>query len=263
MMARWQGQYVAWKGRSLCDEDLRYLWADGFHLKGGLAGGRSALLVLAGGLRDGRIIILDLETGPMDASEPWKAMLRNLKKRGLREPALCVAPADLGVWPAVREAFPGTQRQWCWNHVVDSVLVRLPAGLREAAQIELRGMAAAGCESEARRKKQRFCAQHVREWPEAIETLDQAWSHLVRLYRFPLRQREILANTAVIGSPLVALQLLNGGSRAGSGTPNTMAAIWKLLRVAEAGFPKLERVKPSSDWAVPGPVLASRVDVGR
>lgn len=264
LINQWQDQFEVWKSRSLSDVDLLYLWAEGFPLKSGLAGGgRSELLVLAGGERDGRIVLIDIETGPRGSSSPWKVMLQSLKKRGLKAPALCIADRELGIWPALREELPATRAQYCWNHLMDSVLARLPAELREAAEVELRGMATAGCEEEAWRKKLSFCARHAREWPQAVEALDRPWNRLLTLHRFPASHRELLATTAVLGSPLAALQLLSEGPRGTPTTASALAGIWKLLRVAESRFPRLERAKPSFEGELAGPVLAGRTERDR
>ena len=58
---------------------------------------KSALLVVIGGLSDGRKVILAVEPGYRESSESWAEVLRDLKKRGLNCPRLVVGDGHLGI----------------------------------------------------------------------------------------------------------------------------------------------------------------------
>src|ERR1019366_3643588 len=47
-------------------------------------------------------------------AESWKALLRELKRRGMPAPVLAVGDGALGFWAAVREVWPETREQACW-----------------------------------------------------------------------------------------------------------------------------------------------------
>lgn len=49
-------------------------------------------------------------------------MLRELKDRGIEDPALVIADGHLGIWAALPEIFPEAREQRCWNHKVVNVL---------------------------------------------------------------------------------------------------------------------------------------------
>lgn len=59
-----------------------YLWVDGVYVKAGLEKEKAALLVVIGGLLDGRKVILAVEPGYRDSTESWSEVLRDLKERG-------------------------------------------------------------------------------------------------------------------------------------------------------------------------------------
>jgi transposase-like protein len=86
LKASWQAEYDEWTTRSLADLEPGYLWVDGVYVKAGLEKDKAAMLVVLAGLRDGRKIILAVESGYRESTESWAALLRDLSARvsGLR-----------------------------------------------------------------------------------------------------------------------------------------------------------------------------------
>jgi transposase-like protein len=83
-----------------------YVWADGIYVKAGLEKDKAAMLVLIAALRDGRKVVLAVESGYRESIESWATLLRELKARGLRPPRLVIADGHLGIWGAVTTVFP-------------------------------------------------------------------------------------------------------------------------------------------------------------
>jgi putative transposase len=88
LKGQWQGEYETWKKRRVEDLNVVSVWADGLYVKAGLADTKAALLVIIGGLTDGRKVVLAVESGQREAKESWGAVLRDLRKRGW-EPWQC------------------------------------------------------------------------------------------------------------------------------------------------------------------------------
>lgn len=65
-----------WKGRSLAELEVVYLWVDGVYVKAGLEKEKAALPVVLGGLSDGRKVLLALESGYRESTESWLGVLR-------------------------------------------------------------------------------------------------------------------------------------------------------------------------------------------
>ena len=86
LKANWQAQYTAWQQRDLSRVKLVYLWADGIYVKAGLEDSKAALLVLIGADASGQKFVLAVESGQRESTESWAAVLRDLKRRGLRAP---------------------------------------------------------------------------------------------------------------------------------------------------------------------------------
>src|SRR6266478_10034217 len=88
LKASWQAEYETWKRRRLDDLEPVYVWADGIYVKAGLEKDKAAMLVLIAALRDGRKVVLTVDSGYRESTESWAALLRDLKARGLRAPRL-------------------------------------------------------------------------------------------------------------------------------------------------------------------------------
>jgi hypothetical protein len=73
-------------------------WTDGIYVKAGLEKDKAAMLVLIAALRDGRQVMLAVESGYRESIESWAPLSRDLKARGLRAPQLLVADGYLGIW---------------------------------------------------------------------------------------------------------------------------------------------------------------------
>ena len=92
------------------------MWVDGVYVKAGLEKEKAALLVIVGGLLDGRKVILAVEPGYRESTESWSGVLRDLKERGLNCPRLVIGDGHLGIWGALANVYPDAAQQRCWNH---------------------------------------------------------------------------------------------------------------------------------------------------
>ena len=132
-----------------------YVWADGIYVKAGLEKDKAAMLVLIAALRDGRKVVLAVESGYRESTESWAALLRDLKARGLRAPRLVIADGHLGIWGAVATVFPAAEEQRCWNHRIVNVLDTLPQKLQGEGRALLTQIPYAETREEAERQKRR------------------------------------------------------------------------------------------------------------
>src|SRR6202022_789910 len=126
LRAEWQLEYEAWRSRRLDNLAVVYAWADGLYVKAGLEDTKAALLVIVGALRDGRKVVLAIESGQREWKESWARVLRDLFARGLRPWQATVADGHLGIWSALGEVFPDGAEQRCWNHRLTNVIDHLP-----------------------------------------------------------------------------------------------------------------------------------------
>jgi len=71
----------------------------------------SVPLVIIGARSDGERELLAVEDGYRESAESWKALLRELKRRGMAAPAVAVGDGALGFWAAAREVWPETRER--------------------------------------------------------------------------------------------------------------------------------------------------------
>jgi len=155
LRGKWVSEHAAWSRRSLRGLEPVYLWADGIYVKAGLEKEKAALLVVVAGLRDGRKVVLAVESGYRESAEAWGHLLRDLRGRGMSTPRLVIADGHLGIWAALAEVFPTAAEQRCWNHKLVNVLDSLPKKKQAEARELLRQIPYAP----TRREAESLCAE--------------------------------------------------------------------------------------------------------
>ena len=241
LKAGWQGEYETWKRRRLDDLEPVYMWADGIYVKAGLEKDKAAMLVVIAGLRDGRKVVLAVESGYRESTESWAALLRDLKVRGLRAPRLLVADGHLGIWGALGTVFPMVSEQRCWNHRLVNVLDTLPKKLQTEARALLTKIPYAQTRAEAERQKRAFQAWATKKGVAAAgRRLEEDWDRLVTFYAFPKEHWKHLRTTNVVESPFAAVRLRTAAAKRFKKVENATAVIWKTLLVAEQSFRRLD-----------------------
>jgi putative transposase len=241
LKAGWQAEYETWKHRRLDDLEPVYMWADGIYVKAGLEKDKAAMLVVIAGLRDGRKVVLAVESGYRESTESWAALLRDLKARGLRAPRLLVADGHLGIWGAVGTVFPMVSEQRCWNHRLVNVLDTLPTKLHAEARALLTAIPYAPTRAEAERLKRGFQVWATKKGVAvAGRRLEEDWERLVTFYAFPNEHWKHLRTTNVVESPFAAVRLRTAAAKRFKKVENATAVIWKTLLVAEQRFRRLD-----------------------
>jgi putative transposase len=241
LKASWQAEYDEWRTRSLADLEPVYLWVDGVYVKAGLDKDKAAMLVVLAGLRDGRKIVLAIESGYRESTESWAALLRDLKARGLRPPRLVVGDGHLGIWGALTAVFLLARQQRCWNHRLLNVLDKLPKRLQPEGRRLLTAIPYAETREEAERQKRAFQAWCAKKGvPTVGHALDQDWDRLVVFYEFPKAHWKHLRTSNPIESPFAAVRLRTAAAKRYKKVENATAVIWKTLRIAERTFRRLD-----------------------
>ncbi len=93
-----------------------YVWADGVHPKVRLGQAHSCVLVLMGVRLDGTKELIALAEGLRESAEWWADLLRDCRRRGMRDPELVLGDGAMGLWKALAEVFPAAPHQRCWVH---------------------------------------------------------------------------------------------------------------------------------------------------
>jgi putative transposase len=237
----WQAEWREWKRRSLEDLQVVYLWVDGVYVKAGLEKEKAALLVVIGGLLDGRKVVLAVEPGYRESTESWSEVLRDLKERGMNCPCLVVGDGNLGIWGALANIYPGALEQRCWNHKMVNVLDKLPKKLQGQAKRHLQDIVYAETREAAEAERDDFVRWCWAEgYRSAGETLIRDWDRMVTFYRFPQEHWRHLRTTNVVESPFAGLRLRTDAAKRYKKVENVTAVIWKMLLLAEQRFHRLD-----------------------
>jgi transposase-like protein len=241
LKAGWQAEYDLWKTRALADLEPVYLWVDGIYVKAGLEKDKAALLVVLAALRDGRKVIVAVESGHRESTESWAALLRDLRRRGLRAPRLVIGDGHLGIWGALAAVYPTAAEQRCWNHRLLNVLDKVPARLQAEAKSLLTKIPYAETREGAERHKRAFQTWCTKKGVAAVgQGLDRDWDRMVTFYQFPKEHWKHLRTTNPVESPFAAVRLRTAAAKRYKKVPNATAVIWKTLLIAERTFRKLD-----------------------
>jgi transposase-like protein len=240
LRGKWVAQYEAWRQRSLQGIEPVYLWADGIYVKAGLEKDKACLLVVIAGLRDGRKVLLAVESGYRESEAAWGCLLRGLLARGMSAPRLVIADGHLGIWAALAGVFPEVAEQRCWNHKIINVLDALPKKLQSEARELLCRIPYAATLREAEQLREQFRSRYDQQQPKAVETLERDWDRLVAFYAFPKEHWKHLRTTNPVESPFAAVRLRTAAGKRYKKVANATALIWRVLLVAEKAFRRLD-----------------------
>jgi putative transposase len=239
LKVHWQLEYEMWKQRRLEDLEVVYVWADGLYVKAGLEDTKAALLVMIGALTNGQKVVLAVESGQRESKESWGAMLRDLRARGLKSWRCTIADGHLGIWAALGEQQPTAAEQRCWNHRITNVLDAVPTKHQAEARTLLCAMPYADTQAACEELRAQFDKRYRQLAPKAVERLGGDWERLVTFYQFPREHWRHLRTTNVVESPFAAVRLRTTAAKRFKKVDTATAMIWKVLRVAETTFRRL------------------------
>jgi len=185
----WEEEYHQWTSRDLSHKRYVYFWADGIYFNVRLEdpeNDRQCILVIMGTLEDGTKELVSVSDGYRESKQSWQEMLRDLKRRGLKEPPkLAVGDGGLGFWAALPEEFPETREQRCWVHKTANVLDKMPKSIQGRAKVQIRNMYMAPTKEEALKAYDHFLSQYVVKYERACECLRRDKESLFAFYDFP------------------------------------------------------------------------------
>ncbi len=240
LKAKWQLEYAEWKQQEMSKLEVVYQWADGIYVKAGLEKDKAALLVIIGGLTNGKKVFLACESGYRESKESWSGVLRNLTARGLKLGRLTIANGHLGIWSALGELHPEGKEQRCWNHKIRNVLDCFPKRIRAEAGEYLKRIPYAKTLSECERLRDMFIDRYRKDYPKAAEKLLSDWDRMITFYSFPKEHWVHIRTTNVVESPFSSVRLRTDAAKRFKKVQNATAMIWKLLQVAEKNFRTLK-----------------------
>lgn len=237
---QFKDEYNAWKTRRLDDLEIIYMWADGVFLKAGISDEKLCALVVMGADRTGRKHLLAIVEGYRESKQSWLELLRDLKARGMNEPAIAVADGALGFWAALPEVWHQTKKQLCWLHKIRNILDKLPKKEHKEATEKIRAIYLA----EGRENAERLAKNLMNDWKQvgylkAVECLEHALERLLTFHAFPPEHARHLRTTNPIESPFASVKLRTNAARRFRTPRSALHLLFKLLERAEKGWQRL------------------------
>jgi transposase-like protein len=237
---QFKDEYGKWKTRRLSGLEIVYIWADGVYLKAGISDEKLCALVIMGADRTGKKHLLAIEEGYRESKESWLEVLRDLKARGMNEPAIAIADGGLGFWAALPEAWHQTREQLCWLHKIRNILDKLPKKEHKDAAERIRAVYLAGDKELA----EKLAKLLVNEWKQtgylkAAECLELALGRLLTFHAFPIEHARHLRTTNPIESPFASVKLRTNAARRFRSPRSALYLLFKLLQRSEKGWQRL------------------------
>jgi putative transposase len=240
----WEEEYRRWSRRSLEGKRYVYIWADGIFFNIRLEEDRQCILVLMGATEDGRKELLAVADGFRESEQSWKALLLDLKSRGLKfAPKLAVGDGALGFWAALRKVYPATCEQRCWVHKTANVLDKLPKRLRTQAKGMLHEIWMAPTKDDANRAFDLFVETYQAKYPKATGCLEKDRDALMTFYDFPAEHWIHLRTTNPIESTFATLRLRTKRTKGSGSRTACLSMVFKLVMLASKRWRALNGAK--------------------
>ncbi len=241
LVGRLAADFKTWRERDLAQDDIRYLFLDGWYPKVRLGRRRVRVpvLVTLGVRGNGQRVLLDMQLAGDESSAAWSGVMEGLVRRHIGTPALAVIDGNPGLVTALHEQWPGLPIQRCTVHKLRNLEAKAPAHLREELAEDYRRMIY-GKDREAidtaraafRKKWQRCC-------PNVVTSLEEAGEDLFTFTAFPPSQWKALRTSN-------ALERINGEFRRRTKTqaslPSQDAVLLLLFGLLHSGRITLRRL---------------------
>ncbi len=241
---QWELDYQQWAKRDLSSKRYVYFWADGIYFNVRLeeAGNdRQCILVIMGALEDGKKEMVAVLDGYRESKESWRGVLRDLKRRGLKEvPKLAVGDGGLGFWGALEEEFPQTREQRCWVHKTLNILDKMPKSLHSKVKAHLREMYTAATKEEALKAYEEFLILYQAKYERACECLKKDKDVLFTFYDFPAEHWVHIRTTNPIESTFGTVRHRTRKTKGCGSRLATLTMVFKLSLEAEKTWKKLK-----------------------
>lgn len=192
------------------------------------------MLVLLGVRLDGTKELIALAEGLRESTESWADVLRDCRRRGMRDPALLVGDGAMGLWKSLAEVFPPARHQRCWVHKARNVTNALPKSAQPGATKAMQEIYNAEDRTHAEKAIEAFAKTYGTKWPKAVAKITEDWEEPLAFYDFPAEHWIHLRTTNPIESTFSTVKLRTKVTR-GAGSPAAaLAMVFKLVETAQA-----------------------------
>lgn len=191
------------------------------------------MLVLLGVRLDGTKELIALAEGLHESTESWADLLRDCRRRGMRDPELVVGDSAMGLWKALAEVFPTARHQRRWVHKARNVTNCFPKSAQPGATKAMQEIYNAEDRAHAEKAIEAFAKTCGAKWPKTVAKITDDQEELLAFYGFPA-EHWIHLRTNPIESTFSTVRLRTKVTR-GAGSPAAaLAMVFKLVESAQA-----------------------------
>ena len=197
LTGRLAGDFAAWRSRDLAEEQIRYLFLDGWYPKVRLGKQRVRVpvLITLGVCADGRRLLLDMRMAGEESAAAWREVVESLVARHIGVPVLAVIDGNPGLPTALRTAWPTIEVQRCTAHKLRNLQAKAPARWREELTEDYRRMIYADSPAAVQKARGSFTKKWRVRCPAVVASLEEAGEELFTFVRFPIAQWKALRTT--------------------------------------------------------------------
>jgi transposase-like protein len=185
-----KSDWDAWNARSLVAEPVVRLILDGTVVRVRLDRKATSisLLVVLGVREDGQKVLLAIKSMGGESAEAWRAVLDNLIRRGLREPAFLIVDGAPGLEKALAAVWDGVPVQRCTVHKHRNLLAHAPERLHDEITAGYTDMIYAATSEEIETRRKTFIRKWRLKHRAVADSLEEAGDRLFTFTRLPPRQ---------------------------------------------------------------------------
>jgi putative transposase len=182
-VGRLREDFETWRIRDLAEEDIRYVFMDGWYPKVRIGGRRERVpvLVTLGVRGNGERVVLDLRLVGEESAASWTEV--------------AIIDGNPGLMNALQSHWPGIAVQRCSAHKLWNLQSKAPARLREELTEDYRRMIYGDTVAAVQQERTRFTKKWQLRCPAVVESLKEVGDELFTFLRFPPSQWKALRTT--------------------------------------------------------------------
>jgi transposase-like protein len=226
-----QVQFKEWRERRLA-EHWRIFYCDGiyFDVRHGEQADRMVVLAVLAVDPSGAKEVLGFQLSAEESKEGWKAVLADVRKRGVRQLDLAVTDGNDGLIAALGEVFPQTPHQRCVVHKQRNVVSHLPKRVKGEIGAELAAIWQQPDKANARVMLEAFKVRYEKRYPEAVASLREGEEQTLTFYDFPQVMHRYIKTTNAIESTFSQVRQRTDGVDVFTNEESCLLLVWATLQ---------------------------------
>jgi putative transposase len=192
-------EYEMFAERDLSGFEVEYLFLDAvYESLRQQGGGKEGVLCAWAICADGRKVMLHLALGNKESYANWLEFLRDMVRRGLREPVQVTTDGAPGLMRAVEEVFPNSLRQRCLAHKTRNVTDKVPDSVRAEIKNAVRAAYYAPNREVADMIAADVLKTYQSAYPAAMRSFQDDWEACVAYLRCPAIHHKRIRTTNLL-----------------------------------------------------------------